>query len=68
MTASTTAVSTATKHKGRKLSGPGVTSMTFDLTLAAGDLELNDIMEVGYVPGNVTVLGFMVTVLKASSR
>jgi hypothetical protein len=63
MTASTTVVSLATKRKARKVSGAGALgTMTYNLTIADTDLEQDDILEAGYVPGGVTVLGFVVTV------
>lgn len=62
MTASTTAVSFATKKRGIKLSNKAVTAMTFDLALVDADLEENDILEVGYVPAGVTVFGFLITI------
>ena len=62
MTASTTAVSFDTKKRARKLSNGALTTMTFDLTIGDTDTEENDILEAGYVPAGVTVIGFIVTV------
>ena len=61
MTAGTTVVSLDTRKRGRKLSGPGVACMAFDLTIGTGDLEADDILEAGYVPAGVTVIAFLVT-------
>jgi len=61
MAASTTVVSLGTRKRGRKLTNGALTAMTFDLTFGETDNEENDIMEAGYVPAGVTVIGFIVT-------
>lgn len=51
----------ASSTKGvRKLAGPGLTTYTWALAYATGQLEANDVMEAGYLPEGVTVVGFIV--------
>ena len=46
------------KRHGRKLSGAGLTYYSMTATYSAtNQLETNDVMEVGYLPSGVTVVG-----------
>lgn len=60
MAGETTSVAASTAFQVPKAQSVGVVAYTFTLAYATGQLELNDVMQAGYLPPNVTVVGAIV--------
>ena len=60
MAAETTSVARGSQRFGKKASHMGLVANPFTLTYGTTDNQTNDVMEAGYVPGGVTVIGFLV--------
>jgi hypothetical protein len=61
MTASTVSVAASTRRFGRKASHVGLCGNPFTASVATTSIdEQDDIIELGYVPAGVTVVGFIV--------
>ena len=60
MAAETTAVARGSQRFGRKASSAALVASPFTLTYGTTDNQTNDVMEAGYVPAGVTVIGFLV--------
>jgi hypothetical protein len=62
MTASTVAVAASAAHLCPKPYETGLQGTTFTASIATTSLDdVGDIVELGYIPANVTVLGFIVS-------
>lgn len=62
MTASTVSVAASARRFGRKSGGVGLVGNPFTTAIATTSIdEQDDIVELGYVPAGVTVVGFVVT-------
>ncbi len=59
MAGETTSVAALARVTPKKLPFPALTATVFTLTYATTQLEANDVMEAGFVPANVTVVGFL---------
>lgn len=60
MAGETTSLSAAARKLARKLSGTGLTGHPYTGTYTTTDNQLNDVMEVGYLPAGVTIVGLFV--------
>jgi hypothetical protein len=60
MAGETTSVARGSQRFGRKLSSVALTANPFTLTYGTTDNQTNDVMEAGYIPAGVTVIGFLV--------
>jgi hypothetical protein len=55
----TTALAVAARSTGRKLPNVGLTANPWTLAYSTTNNETNDVMEAGYLPEGVTLLGFI---------
>ena len=60
MAGETTALTRGSQRFGRKLSSAALCANPFTLTFGATDNQTNDIMQAGYIPAGVTLIGFAV--------
>ena len=60
MAGETTALTRGSQRFGRKLSSTALCANPFTLTYLSTDNQTDDIMQAGYLPAGVTVVGFAV--------
>lgn len=59
MAGETTTLAVAARNVGKKLPSAALTVNPWTAAFATTQLELNDVMEVGYLPANIVLLGFL---------